>query len=66
MSKNTTTRRSFIKNIFISFSGGIASVSAGKIFAQKTQSTADVPSPLESQGYRKTEHIRSYYDTVRH
>jgi hypothetical protein len=66
MPKNTTTRRSFLKKIIASLSYGIASINAGKLLAQGTQSAADAPSQLEAQGYRETEHIRSYYDTVRH
>lgn len=58
-------RRAFLKTLTAGGAvAGLAAVTASQVMAASPES-AQPPLPEEKDGYRETDHIRTFYDTLR-
>ena len=59
-------RRQFLRTLAAGGAvAGIAAVTAAQATAATTPEVTAKPAPTEKSGYRETDHIRTFYDTLR-
>lgn len=59
-------RRQFLRTLAAgSAVAGIAAVTASQAVAATTPEAGSKPAPEKKNGYRETDHIRAFYDTLR-
>ncbi|WP_086481971.1 twin-arginine translocation signal domain-containing protein [Oceanospirillum sanctuarii] len=59
-------RRQFLRTLATGGAvAGIAAVTASQAMAATTPEVGVKPAPEEKSGYRETDHIRTFYDTLR-
>lgn len=59
-------RRQFLKTLTVGGAvAGIAAVTATQAMAATSSDAGEKPAPDEKSGYRETDHIRTFYDTLR-
>jgi len=59
-------RRQFLKTLTAGGAvAGLAAVTASQAMAATSAEVGEKPAPDEKSGYRETDHIRTFYDTLR-
>lgn len=63
--RKTQARRGFLKGMLLgSGAAAVAIASGGAVAAPKAEGSAAAKPKAQSQGYRETAHVRSYYQTA--
>jgi len=62
--RRTEGRRDFLKGMLVGSAGAVLVAASREVPAAPTEPAAAKPEQQPAAGYRETDHVRAYYDTV--